>query len=223
MNKLLHIGEQYRKNKLDVLKLIDQKIIKRNVLWNYLKQHNQIKDQEWKFVKYEELKSCLIVFWQKQQLLQKPLQVTEICALLSPLMRTRFNTSEIAVLKNKLCDHLQNCIQNIGNIHVLIVKNHIERTSSINDPQIKSKVAILKQYLKSQKMLLLKKLVQTKGSVSNDEKHIYLSLNNIHIDYFDHEKVNQEFNDIFQAHRNMFLLNEIKRKSSLYEKSSFQF
>lgn len=222
MEKLIQLETQYVTNP-QIEMVINNKFIKRNILWNYLKKNNQVQYLNWQTVKFDELKETLISFWRKRIILNKDLTVPEICLLLSMKQHFKLIEYEISDLKERLNFKLQFIIDNIMNFHVIILKHHIQVINGIDHQGIHEKSDVIRRYLKNQERILLRKMISTKVCTQN-EKERYLQLKNVDVIVDDDhanrkQQLNQTFNNVFQADRNKYILENIKKQSiSLYNK-----
>lgn len=211
MEQLLQISNKFRNNP-DIIDVINPKTIKRNVLWNYLKRNDQVGNFQWQYVKYQDLKSSLLEFWEKRKILNSNLSIEELTLLLSETMKHRFNINEIGILKSKLIQQIQIINANPKDFHVLILYKYIDITKNINDPYIQSKIQILKLFINKERNMLLKKMI-VERKISTYQKHYYLHLNKAKINFNDASTVHKHFNDMFQAHRNKYIMKKIKQRS----------
>ena len=225
MDKLNQLQMQYANNP-QIVKVIDNKFIKRNILWNYLKKHNQIKQVDWQTVKFHELKDILTQFWYKQNILRSDLRISEICLLISMKKHYGFNESEIFKLKEQLNFKLQHIIDHLTDFHIVILKHYIQVCDIFNQQSIQDKLGIIKLYLVYKQQSLLKKMISSKVC-TEQQKEMYLQLRDVDVSVDHHhehyqKQLNETFNNVYQADRNKYILTHIKEKSnSLYNKCYF--
>ena len=137
----------------------------------------------------------------------------------------KLNESEIFNLKQQLNFKLQYIIDHIMDYHIIVLKHYIQVSETINGQSVHHKLGIMKLYLKDQRQCLLKKMISSKVC-TEDQKERYLQLKGIDVVVHHHQqyqkKLNEAFNNVFQADRNKYILKHIKERSiSLYNKCHF--
>ena len=211
----LHIIETQFNNNYQAVKLITPKFISRHIIWNYLKDNNQIGDINWQTVKYVVLKMRLIEYWQKKKKLSQHLPVSELGQLLT-CKTMYFNEEEINLLHLKLQKTIQESMQNVETLHPMLIHHIIEVLLKVNKPEYQNIIDLLNKNIQKRLLLLLEQMVQSK-ICSTAQKEEYLMLKRI-----DYDNVDQEFNKYFQSDKTKFILSRLKVKSkSLYENVSF--